>query len=115
MPLGLCSGMPSRLGQQCFRVGKNRQQLAQGGPFPAGEKIALQRSAWSMTQWGGGAGEARGRLPLAQLRSGDHSWTKRLGHVETEGATREPRGPTGRDMKGGQVFRRRAVVGRESS
>lgn len=88
MPLGLCSGMPSRLGQQCFRVGKNRQQLAQGGPFPAGEKIALQRSAWSMTQWGG-----------EQVKPGEGSHWLSSGQVTTPGlsdwAMWKPRVPHG--------------------
>ena len=60
-----------------IKSGNNRQQLVQGGPFPAGERRAPKHSGWSMT------GEARGRLPLAQLRPSDCSWTKQLGHVVT--------------------------------
>ena len=33
-----------------------------------------------------GRGAAWGRLPLAQLGSGDRSWSKRLDHLETVGS-----------------------------
>lgn len=59
--------------------------------------------------------EAWGRLPLAQLRSGDHSWAKGLEPLEARGSHGNHVVHRGGSLKGAQFSEEREGWGRQSS